>query len=27
MALDALRHRVIDVMPVNGLVSDPIDEG
>jgi len=27
MALDALRHRVIDVMPVNGIDSDPIDEG
>ena len=27
MALDALRKRVIDVTPVNGLVNDPIDEG
>ncbi len=27
MALDALRKRVIDVTPVNGLANDPIDEG
>lgn len=27
MALDALRKRVIDVTPVNGIDNDPIDEG
>lgn len=27
MALDALRKRVIDVTPVNGIDSDPIEEG
>ena len=27
MALDALRKRVINVTPVNGIDNDPIDEG